>query len=134
MLGESKILLDDQRCSSKNNLKSHQGTLYHVFIPFFFHIAQCVVCAKPHKLLVPNTSEAMGIGRNLPCEKIAQAVALDNFNYCQRNIRRILGCSKSALQKNVKKYTDKRDILKISLVEGTPCHNCSQRNSYHKII
>ena len=45
----------------------------------------------------------MGIGRNLSSEKIAQAVALDNFNYCQRHIRRVLGCSKDALQKNCKK-------------------------------
>ena len=134
MLGESKIFLDDQRCSSKNKYEITSRHIVSCVHPVFFHIAQCVVCAKPHKLLVTNTSEAMGIGRNLPSEKIAQAVALDNFNYCQRNIRRILGCSKSALQKNVKKYTDKRDILKISLVEGTPCHNCSQRNSYHKII
>ena len=39
----------------------------------FFHIAQCVVCAQHHKLLVTNKSEAMGIGRNLSSETIAQA-------------------------------------------------------------
>ena len=80
-----------------------------MFIPFF-HIAQCVVCAQPHIFLVTNTSEAMGTGRNLSSERIAQAVALDNFNYSQRHIKIVLGCSKSALQKNVKKYTDKRKI------------------------
>ena len=73
-------------------IKSHQGTLYHVFIPFF-HIAQCVVCPQHHKLVVTNTSEAMGIERKLSSEKIAQAVALANFNYCYIHIRRVLGCS-----------------------------------------
>ena len=64
MLGVSKILLDDQDCSNKNDVN---------------HIR-------------------------------AQAVALDDFNYCQRHTRRVLGCSKGALQKNVKKYRRKRDI------------------------
>ena len=71
-------------------------------IPFYY-IAQFVVCAQPHKVLVSSTSEAMGIGCNLSREKIAQAVALDNFNYCQRHIRRVIGCNKGALQKHVKK-------------------------------
>ena len=53
-------------------------------------------------------------------EKIAQAVALDNFNYCQSHIRSVLGCSKGVLQKMLKQYTDKRDILTRSLAEGTP--------------
>ena len=69
-----------------------------------------------HKLLVTNMSEAMGIGRNLSSEKIAQTVALDNLNYCQRHIRIVLGCDKGALEQNVKIYTEKRDIFKIILV------------------
>ena len=75
----------------------------------------------------------MGIGRNLSSDKITQDVALDNFSYCQRHIRRVLSCGKVA-QKKVKNYTDERDILKINLMEGTPCHNCSQRRSYHKVV
>ena len=67
--------------------------------PVFFHIAQCVECAQPDRLLITNTSEAMGIGRDLSSEKIAQAVALDNFNYCQKHIKRVLGCSKGTPQK-----------------------------------
>ena len=55
----------------------------------FFHIVQCVVCAQHYKLLVANKSEAMGIGRNLSSKKIAQAVTLDNFNYCQRHDKSI---------------------------------------------
>ena len=69
-----------------------------------------------HKILVTNMSEAMGIERNLSSEKIAQTVALDNLNYCQRHKRIVLGCEKGALEKNVKIYTEKRDILKIILV------------------
>ena len=66
-----------------------------MFIPFVY-IAQCVVCAQRHKLLVTNKSEAMGNGRNLSSEKITQDVALDNFSYCQI---RVLGCGKGALKK-----------------------------------
>ena len=102
MLGVSKILLDDQDCSNKNNV-NHIRVHCIVCSSRFFHITRCVVCAQPHKLLVINTSEAMGIGRNLSREKIAQAVALDDFNYCQRHTRRVLGCSKGALQRYVKK-------------------------------
>ena len=39
----------------------------------FFPIVQFLVCPQPRKLLVTNTSEAMGIGCNLSSEKIAQA-------------------------------------------------------------
>ena len=98
MLGESKILLDDQRCSNKNN-KHHISIMCS---SRFFHIAQYVVYAQHHKLLVTNKSEAMGIARNLSSEKIAQAVALDNFNYCHRHIRIVLDCNKGALQKMYK--------------------------------
>ena len=44
-----------------------------------------------------------GTGCNLSSEKIAQAVALAHFNYCKILIRRVLGCSKGALQNNEKK-------------------------------
>ena len=78
MLGESKIFIDDQGCSNKEQYKLHQGTLYHVFNSFF-HISQLVVCVQHHQLLVTNKSEVMGRGRSsstCSSEKFAQAVAL----------------------------------------------------------
>ena len=62
----------------------------------------------------------MGIGRQLSSEKIAQAVALANFNYCQIQIRRVLGCSKGALQKNEKKMYRQTGNFKDKPGRGDP--------------
>ena len=134
MLGESKILLDDQRCSNKNTMYHIRAHFFMCSSRFFYHISQYVVCVQHHQRSVTNKSEVMGIGRTLSSEEIAQSIALANAGYCQRHIRIVLGCSREALPKNVKHYTDKRDILKISLVASTPCHNYSQRSSYHTVV
>ena len=133
MLRESKILLDDQRCSNKNYI--HHIRVHCIMRSSrFFYIAQCVVWAQQHKLLVTNKSEAMGIGRNLFSEKITQDVALDNVNCCQRHIWRVLGCSKGARQFFLLIIQTNKIFKKISLVEGTPCHNFSQRSTYQTVV
>ena len=72
VLGEPKILLDDQRCSKKKYI--NQIRVHGIMCSSrFFSIAQSLVCPQPYKLLVTNTSEAMGIGCNLSGDKIAQA-------------------------------------------------------------
>ena len=91
-----------------------------VFISFF-HIAQFVVCAQHHKLLVTNKSEAMEIGRNLSREKIAQAVALDNFSYSQIYMtpcRLLEECS----TKKCKQIYRQTGYFRMSLVQSTPYH------------
>ena len=79
-----------------------------------------------------------GLDVTCPVTK-AQAIALHNFNYYQRHIRRVLGCSKGALQNNVKHHIDKWDILKISLVdmvEGTPLVSqlLTGKHLYHTVV
>ena len=88
MLGESKIFIDDQGCSNKEQYKLYQGTLYHVFNSFF-HISQFVVCVQHHQLLVTNKSEVMGRGRSsstCSSEKFAHAVALADMPVTVKDI------------------------------------------------
>ena len=73
----------------------------------------------------------MGIGLNLSSEKIAQAEALYNFNYCQRHIRRVLGCSKGVLQTNYRET----GYFKDESGRGDPVlQYCSERSSYHTVV
>ena len=91
-----------------------------MFIPFF-HIAQFVVCAQHHKLLVTDKSEVMGIGRKLSSQIIAQAVVLDNFSYSQIYMtpcRLLQECS----TKKCKQIYRQTGYFRMCLVQSTPCH------------
>ena len=127
--GESKICLNDQRCSNKNDIDHIRAhCIVHVLIPFF-HIPQCVVCAQ-------LSVRGHGDRRNWFSEEIAQAITLANVSYCHRHISEEPSVAARVIYKKCKKLyrQTKRDILNISLAEGTPCHNCSQRRSYHAMV
>ena len=66
------------------------------------------VCKTPPTLR--SKSEAMGSGRKLSSENMAQAIALANTSYSQIHIRRVLGCSRCAVQKPGKWYRKDKPV------------------------
>ena len=83
VLGELKILLDDERCPTNNNI--HQIRAHCTLYSYrFVHFLQGLLCVQHRKIAGTNTS--MGSRRNLSSDQMRQTVGLANDSYCQRHI------------------------------------------------